>query len=72
MAPGSKREDLEGGSESWQMQKDALAGYQANKEALSAKVRATLACNLCLSVSLLQVTWVGGRGAMAEGTKGAG
>ena len=54
------------------MQKDALAGYQANKEAISAKVRATLACNLCLSVSLLQVTWVGGRGAMAEGTKGAG
>lgn len=54
------------------MQKDALAGYQANQEALSAKVRAALACNLCLSVSLLKVTWVGGCGAMAEGTKGAG
>ena len=53
------------------MQDDALAGYQANQEALSAKVRA-LACNLCLSVSLLQVTWVGGYGTMAEGTKGAG
>lgn len=54
------------------MQKDALAGYQANQEALSAKVRATLACNLCPSVSLLQVNWVGGRGAMAEGIKAAG
>lgn len=72
MFPGSKREGLVGGGESGQMQQYALAGHRADQEALSAKVRAAQACNLYLSVPLLQVICVGGCGAMTEGTRGAG